>query len=77
MALPNFLVLGAQKAGTTSLHKYLAQHPEIFMSREKEPHYFSLGDTAGPPPPRDAFVAESLSGYERLFDRVRGEVAIG
>jgi hypothetical protein len=77
MALPNFLVLGAQKAGTTSLHNYLAQHPEIFMSREKEPHYFSLGDTAGPPPPRDAFVAESLSEYERLFDRVRGEVAVG
>ncbi len=77
MALPTFLVLGAQKAGTTSLHNYLAQHPDIFMSSVKEPHYFSLGDAGRPPPSRGSFVAESLSEYERLFDRVRGEVAVG
>jgi hypothetical protein len=33
-------MVGASKAGTTSLHEYLGQHPEIFMSRAKEPHYF-------------------------------------
>jgi len=37
-ALPNLLVLGAQKSGTTSLHDYLARHPEIRMSRIKECH---------------------------------------
>ncbi|MEL7489007.1 MAG: sulfotransferase, partial [Pseudomonadota bacterium] len=38
---PNFLLIGAMKAGTTSLDQYLAQHPEIFVCPLKEPHYFS------------------------------------
>ena len=38
--LPNFLVIGAMKCGTTSLHHYLTLHPEIFMSRQKELSYF-------------------------------------
>ena len=40
MQLPNFLVIGAMKAGTTSLHNYLDRHPEIFMSKKKELDYF-------------------------------------
>src|SRR4051812_12329998 len=39
--LPNFFVVGAGKAGTTSLHRYLAQHPQIYMSPVKEPCYFA------------------------------------
>lgn len=39
--LPNFFVVGAAKAGTTSLYYYLKQHPEIYMSPIKEPHFFS------------------------------------
>src|SRR5881398_2677233 len=38
--LPNLLVIGASKCGTTSLHHYLGLHPEIGMSRVKELHYF-------------------------------------
>jgi hypothetical protein len=38
---PNLFVVGAMKAGTTSMYGLLASHPEIFMSRVKEPHYFS------------------------------------
>lgn len=39
--LPNFLVLGAQRAGTTMLHRLLAAHPEVFVpTRRKEVHYF-------------------------------------
>ena len=38
---PNLFVVGAPKAGTTSLHALLAGHPDIFMSGLKEPHYFS------------------------------------
>ena len=41
MHMPNFFVVGAAKAGTTSIHYYLDQHPEIYMSPIKEPHYFS------------------------------------
>ncbi|MCB0704401.1 MAG: sulfotransferase [Saprospiraceae bacterium] len=40
MILPNLLVIGAMKAGTTSLHAYLDQHPDIFMSEEKELDFF-------------------------------------
>ena len=39
--LPNFFVVGAPKAGTTSLFHYLDQHPQIYMSPIKEPAYFS------------------------------------
>jgi hypothetical protein len=38
--LPNLLVIGAAKAGTTSLHSYLSAHPEIFMSKQKELNFF-------------------------------------
>lgn len=41
MSIVNFCIVGMPKAGTTSLHQYLAQHPEIFMSSDKEPHFFS------------------------------------
>lgn len=43
MTLPTFFVVGAQKAGTTSLYAMLAQHPEVFMSTPKEPGYFIRG----------------------------------
>jgi hypothetical protein len=38
--LPNLLVIGAQKCGTTSLHYYLGLHPQIVMSKEKELEFF-------------------------------------
>jgi hypothetical protein len=41
---PNFFVLGAIKAGTTSLHSYLGQHPQIFMPRLKEVGFFQTDD---------------------------------
>jgi len=40
MALPNFLIAGAPKAGTTALHVALARHPQLYLSRVKEPKYF-------------------------------------
>jgi hypothetical protein len=39
--LPNFFIVGAPKAGTTSLYNYLDQHPAIYMSPLKEPNHFS------------------------------------
>ena len=63
--LPNLLVIGAAKAGTTSLHAYLAQHPDISMSEPKELFYFSYEDWR-----------ERRGWYERFFRDdapVRGE----
>ncbi|WP_346857508.1 sulfotransferase [uncultured Draconibacterium sp.] len=41
---PNFFCIGAQKAGTTTLHDILKQHPEIFLPKRKEAHFFDLSD---------------------------------
>jgi hypothetical protein len=41
MTLPNFLIIGAAKSGTTSLYHYLRQHPDVFMSPMKEPSYYT------------------------------------
>jgi hypothetical protein len=41
LKLPNFFIVGAPKAGTTSLYAYLDQHAQIYMSPLKEPHYFA------------------------------------
>lgn len=43
MTLPNFIICGTQKGGTTSLYHYLKEHPEVFMSpdtRERLLNYF-------------------------------------
>lgn len=40
--LPDFLIVGAAKSATTSLHNYLSSHPDIFMSTPKEPKFFSF-----------------------------------
>src|SRR5882672_9220913 len=45
MKLPNFFIVGAPKAGTTSLYYYLSHHPEVFMSPVKEPNFFSYDET--------------------------------
>jgi len=67
---PNLFVIGAMKAGTSSLHEYLHQHPDIFMSRLKEPQYFSPNRTPegilwgqGNPNPEPG-----IGWYLRLFD---------
>ena len=40
MPRPNLFIIGAMKSGTTSLHHYLAAHPQVFMSEPKEPNFF-------------------------------------
>jgi hypothetical protein len=77
MPLPTFFIIGAAKAGTTSLHFYLDQHPEIGMSKVKEPNFFS-----GPANGNDYPLGRvpSLAEYEVLFDQrftVRGEASVG
>lgn len=76
MALPDFLIIGAPKAGSTAVHAALTGHPQLFLSTPKEPKFF-LSD--GTPPPReehrgpgDAHSRQEWvwqrEAYERLFD---------
>ncbi len=39
---PNFFIIGAPKCGTTAMSEYLRSHPDVFMSRPKEPHFFDF-----------------------------------
>jgi len=45
--LPDFLILGAQKAGTTSLHAYLSEHPQVAPGLVKEIHFFDYNFQRG------------------------------
>ena len=80
MTLPNFIVIGAEKAGTTSLDYYLKQHPQIFMSEMKEPRFFAPefyttyfhGPRVG-----KRTTPMTRETYEGLFEGVTDEVAIG
>jgi hypothetical protein len=47
--LPNFFLAGVAKSGTTALHAYLRQHPQVFMSPNKEPWFFGTADLLAPP----------------------------
>lgn len=76
---PNLFVIGAAKSGTTSLHYYLAQHPSVFMSVPKEPHFFSR---IQPSPELSPFFphVESEAEYLSLFESathapVRGDAS--
>lgn len=72
MTLPNFLVIGAAKGGTTSLHHYLRQHPEIYLTPVKETNFFWWeGREAG------RKIVKTLAAYERLFDRAGDRRAVG
>jgi hypothetical protein len=81
MKLPNFLIVGAAKAGTTSLYQYLNQHPDIYMpSRIKETFFFS-GITAEKFPGMGHEYAKSaitnLDKYLELFSEAKEQKAIG
>lgn len=80
MTLPNFLIIGAAKCGTSSLYMYLKQHPEIYMSAVKEPHFFSFTSetkkTKGPGDTVSVAITD-IAEYESLFDGVKDEKAIG
>jgi len=86
MSLPNFLIIGAAKAGTNALYHYLRQHPQIYMSPWKEPKFFAFETEAdlgfraanGRDAPVNASVILDQTAYEELFDDARdGELARG
>ena len=57
--MPNLFIVGAAKAGTTALYHYLAQHPQVFLPRIKEPMFFS----------REEYYAQGLDWYEDFYFR--------
>jgi hypothetical protein len=76
MALPDFLIIGSPKCGSTALHDALVPHPDLFLSTPKEPKFF-MCDQRRPDPahqrgPGDAHSAQEWvwdrGAYERLFD---------
>lgn len=83
MLKPNFLIIGAAKAGTTSLYAYLKEHPQIYMSPLKETNFFALeGEQLLFQGPGDQdyinkFSITKLEDYELLFQEAANEIAIG
>ena len=80
MTLPNFIVIGAGKAGTTSLHQYLSAHSDVFMCRPKEPRFLAYADApANFQGPRDdrLFCPATQAEYEALFEGAGDAKAIG
>ncbi|RLF46358.1 MAG: hypothetical protein DRN29_05205 [Thermoplasmata archaeon] len=70
--LPNFLICGASKSGTTTLQEVLCTHPDIFMPKKKrangrEIHFFN----------NDKNFAKGIEWYEKQFEGWNGEKAIG
>src|SRR5918999_1701883 len=65
--LPNFLIIGASKAGTTSLWAYLREHPQVFMCEPKELHFFVA----------DMNWTRGLRWYERHFEGAGKAIAVG
>ena len=73
---PDFIVIGAMKSATTTLHEQLARQPGFFMSRPKEPNFFSddpiyargwagIPRCSGQPRPGD-LRGESSTHYTKL-----------
>lgn len=78
MGLPNFIIIGGMKCGTTSLHEYLSGHPEVQrLPGIKETNFFSGPPEGIPYPPGSRRIARR-SEYEALFDErypLRGEAS--
>jgi hypothetical protein len=70
---PNLFVVGAQKAGTTSLYHYLRQHPEVFMPEVKAPNYFTRLATGEATADEEDAYLEHFAGADGL--PVRGEAS--
>jgi hypothetical protein len=66
MTLPNFLVIGAQKSGTTWVSSMLRQHPAVYMPR-REVHYFNTWRN----------YKRGIAWYERHFAPGNGKAAVG
>lgn len=65
--LPQFIIIGSPKAGSTTLHNYLSRHKNIFMCTPKEPNYFSHQDV----------YSRGLEWYKKLFAEAKSDQICG
>jgi hypothetical protein len=80
MAMPNFLIIGFEKAGTTSVYHYLKQHPQVFVSPTKETNFFvheGQNPEILPYLAKELTVVRSLADYRALFEAVSEHKAVG
>ena len=83
MKYPNFIIVGAPKAATTALASYLDQHPDIYISAQKEPHYFALeGQNDRFEGPLDdvrvnMFAIREIEEYKLLFKKAGNSKIVG
>jgi hypothetical protein len=77
MTMPNFLIIGAMRCGTTTMYHLLRQHPEIYMSPVKEPRFFAIEGQSIPEGQVWTNSVNELTAYQALFKQVSGEKAIG
>ena len=81
MPQPNFLIIGAQKCGTDALYHALGQHPDIFLSANKEPFFFITGGRLPgyrlPGPRYTNRLVYDWDTYLQLFAEANGKRAIG
>lgn len=81
--IPNFFIVGAAKSGTTSVYEYLSQHPDIYLSPNKEPHFFSNKAFSlphnGPGDNKYNFrrIKKTWEDYIDLFKGVKNEKVLG
>jgi len=78
--LPNCILNGVAKSGTTALYRYLHEHPDVFMSSTKELNYFAYAEDIGEKEKNNAFPARNLGDYKRFFETagpavIRGEAS--
>lgn len=82
--LPNFIIVGTGKSGTTALYEHLKAHPEVYMSPVKETNFFALEGKPIEPNEADPdqlfhypWSVNNWFNYKGLFQKVKNEKAIG
>ncbi len=80
---PNFLIIGAARSGTTALASFLNQHPQVFVTSPKEPHFMAFaGEAMRFSGPGDDVTINRVAvtdpqAYQNLFAKAQGELALG
>ena len=82
MKIPSFILAGSPKCGSTSLYYYLAEHPDIFMSQQKEIHYltFDILNSLNQGPKDkvvNSFHISNFKDYKNQFTKARNNQVIG
>jgi len=77
MVYPDFFIVGGSRCGTTSLYAYLKQHPNIFLPKRKEPHYYSSQSTPLPYWLLHLRLIKTKEDYLQLFENSEESDIVG